>query len=233
MSDVSGLQVAGNILGQAEQDFAPEEKQTGPDSVLDKNTFLTLLITELQYQDPTEPMKDEDFVAQLAQFSSLEQLTNISEGVDSLNTQQEQGQILDAVSFIGKSVLADGYQISKSGDQVTSCYYTLGDQAQEVYVNIYDQDNNLVQSVLLGAQQAGTYEFTWDGLNYQGSTEPDGVYTIGISAEGVNGEAVSVDTQVSGLVQGIDTSGDEPVLRLEDGREVGLFNVQEVVDSGE
>ncbi len=218
-----------NILGQAEEEFfSPKDPHTGNSSKLGRDEFLKLLLVQLQHQDPTNPMKDEDFIAQLAQFSSLEQLTNISNSIDQLNETFKENMLLNTADFIGKTVTADGWEISKEGDNISSLFYTLDDTATSVYINIYDQNNNLIQSLELGAKQPGTYEFKWDGMDFQGNEAPDGVYRVGVSAEGKDGEPTMVSTQVEGVISGIDVEGGEITLRLSDGRKIKWQDIKSI-----
>ncbi len=220
-----------NLLGQVEE--TPLVKQTGLSSKLGKDEFLKILLIQLQHQDPTNPMKDEDFIAQLAQFSSLEQLKNISEGIEDLSKNFKNYLIYSAASFIGKSVTADGSQISKENGAVTSIFYTLEDVASHVYVNIYDQNNNLIQSLDLGSKQPGTYEFKWDGIDFQGNKAPDGVYKVGIAAEGKNGEPLFVKTKVEGTITGISLDGDQIMLNLKDGRQINMNAINRITQGKE
>lgn len=107
-----------NILGQAENEFQSAVKKSG-NADLGKDAFLQLLVTQLKHQDPLNPMDDKEFVAQLAQFTSLEQLMGINTGVTSMNEAFKQQQMMNAVSYIGKDVLASGDQISKIKDGVS------------------------------------------------------------------------------------------------------------------
>ena len=222
-----------NIIGSYEQEQSQKEVKTGDQSELGKEAFLELLVTQLEHQDPLNPMDDREFTAQLAQFSSLEQLTTIASGIEALQEDNGRQEMLSAVSFIGKSVTADGSQISKSGDDIGKVYYEFDDVAAKMYINIYDQNGNIVYSANALSKQPGSYEFTWDGTNYMGSKAPDGVYQVSIAAEGVNGEAVLVDTQVSGVVAGIQNVNGQTYLRLEDGRMLDFVDVTQVVDAGQ
>lgn len=224
------LAVNNNILGQAEIDFAAQVTPTGTDSVLGRDAFLELLITQLENQDPLNPMEDKEFTAQLAQFSSLEKLENISASLDRMNENDARQDMLAAVSFIGKQVRAAGDALSKEGEQVSTLYYAIDDTATSVLMNVYDPNGNLVQTVELGGRQAGSYEFQWNGKDFQGNTAADGVYTLRMAAEGVNGEPVFVHTDVSGEVSGISTKDGQTYLRMKDGREVSLFDIVEVVN---
>lgn len=219
-----------NILGQAEVDFAPQTTPTGTDSVLGRDAFLKLLITQLENQDPLNPMEDKEFTAQLAQFSSLEKLSDISESLKGMDQDSARQDMLAAVSFIGKQVRAAGDSLSKQGEQVSTLYYSLDDVATSMLMNVFDAGGNLVQTVSLGGRQAGSYEFTWDGKDYTGRTLDDGVYTVRMAAEGIHGQPVMVQTDVSGEVSGISAQDGQTYLRLKDGREVSLFDIIEVVN---
>ena len=104
---------------------------------------LTLLAAQLGHQDPLNPMEDKEFTAQLAQFSQLEQLTNINEGIGKMIDAGDRQEVLSAVSFIGKDVRAEGNVLSKSGDSVSDAYYTLESPVANIYVNIFDSWGNV------------------------------------------------------------------------------------------
>ena len=199
-------------------------------STLGKDDFLKLLTTQLSNQDPLDPMDDKDMTAQLAQFSSLEQLTNISAGIDTLNATMNQGQLTNAVSYIGKSVRADGSSLSKDGDSVSALYYTLSSPITDASVNIYDSTGTLVRSVDIGSKAAGDYEYDWDGTDSSGKSMADGVYNVAITAYNADGSQVMVPTSVSGLVSGVSMSNGSQTLNLKDGRTVALTNVTEIVN---
>ncbi len=223
---------SGPIIGRAEQEFFtnnPYAARTG--SNLGKDDFLTLLVTQLSHQDPLNPMDDKEFVSQLAQFSSLEQLTNINEGVGTMNDAKLQEQMYNAVNFIGKEVRAQGNTLTLDDGNASSIYFALGASMAKGYVNIYDSEMNLVRTESLGAKQAGEYEFVWDGKDYSGKSMIDGPYYITMAAEGQDGAPIMVYTEVSGKVAGVQRDGNEQWLRLADGRFVKFADVREVVDT--
>lgn len=217
------------VLGQAEQDFDSYLGAKTKNDSLDKQAFLNLLVAQLSHQDPLNPMDDKEFVAQLAQFTSLEQLTNISTGITDLNESAKQQQMSSAVGYIGKEVTAGGYQISKSATSTSTVFFTVQAQVANGYINIYDGEMNLVRTELMGAKQAGTYSYQWDGKDYQGATVPDGIYAVAMYGEGTDGKAVYITTQVTGQVNGVVNVDGEPYLRLADGRHIAFSNVSEIV----
>ncbi len=219
------------VMGQAENEFdSYMDKKVTSNTDLGKEDFLTLLITQLENQDPLNPMEDKEFTAQMAQFTSLEQLMNISEGITSLNQTSVRQEMVSAVSFIGKHVKSSGYDLSKQDGVISGIYYTLEEPISEGFINIYDSAGGIVNTVQLGQKQAGEYEFEWDGKNYKGATVADGVYSIGMAAEDADGRTVNITTQISGEVSGVHTIGTSQYLRLKDGRMVDFLDVNEVVD---
>ncbi|MFP4169359.1 MAG: flagellar hook assembly protein FlgD [Desulfonatronovibrionaceae bacterium] len=218
-----------DILGAYERELADKEKATGDSSELGKQQFLELLTTQLEHQDPLDPMDDKKFVAQLAQFSSLEQLTNISGGIDSLNKNSDQEEMLGAVNYIGKQVLAEGDSIYKEGDQVSSVYFSLDEQAANTYANVLDKNGNIIQSVNLGSFQPGDYTYTWDGKNFNGNEASNGEYKVTFSATDSKDKSVMVDKQVAGEVVGLERNDGVASLVLSGGRTIEFSRVKEVV----
>ncbi|MFO8032444.1 MAG: flagellar hook capping FlgD N-terminal domain-containing protein [Desulfohalobiaceae bacterium] len=215
-----------DILGKAEEEFADEPAGS---SELDRQSFMKMLLTQLENQDPTDPMKDRDFVAQLAQFSSLEQLINLNDGMESMQEEQLQDRMLGAVSYVGQELRADGGQISKDDSGTSTVFYELEESAQDVVFDIYNQDDKIIDSVSQGPKAAGESSFNWDGTDYQGQEVEAGLYRVEPRAEGENGEELEVKTDISGKVEGVGMQEESIVLTLADGREVQLDQIKEVL----
>lgn len=221
----------GVLLGQQEQRMAasntPEHKST-----MDQDTFLTILVAQLTHQDPLNPMEDTEMTSQLAEFSSLEQLTNINDGITSLGKSMEHDDMLSAVSYIGKEIKAEGYRISLDEGNASTIYYGFGEPVSGIKMNIYDAEGAIIRTVELGSKQAGSYQYEWDGKNEAGETMPDGLYGIGILGEDGEGKHVMVQTEISGRVDAVVNENGTQYLRLKDGRFINFLNVKEVVDPG-
>ncbi|MEW5773685.1 MAG: flagellar hook assembly protein FlgD [Thermodesulfobacteriota bacterium] len=217
-----------HIIGKAETDFY-SAKTTGK-SELDKEDFLLLLVTQLQHQDPLNPMDDKEFTAQLANFSSLEQLTNINNGIKSLTDQAGTQDMRTAVSYIGRDVRASGDMVSVADGKASTVYYFLDATAESAYVNLYDVNGNIVRTAQLGSQQAGEHTFAWDGKDWAGKQAPDGLYYVYLAAQDADGQAILTNTEVSGRVSAVQSYNGSNYLRLADGRIVNFNKVYEVVD---
>lgn len=209
-------------------------KQKG--SALDKDAFMLLLVTQFKHQDPLNPMEDKDFIAQLSQFSSLEQLMNLNDGMSGLTDATKQQQMLNATSYIGKSVDATGATISRKTDTTTNKVttstfrYAIGESMVEGTISVYDANNQLVNSYPVPAQAKGTYDFEWDGKSFSGNA-PDGVYRVVPNLKNADGKALQYDAVVSGKVSGAITDNGVTYLTLDDGRTVALANVRRVSEA--
>ncbi len=214
-----------SILSGLSSTTAKSSSSSTASSALDKDDFLQLLVTQLQHQDPLNPLDDKEFIAQLAQFSSLEQMNNVASGITAINETLAKQDSLSAANYIGKSVVADGNTISKLDSGITPVYFTLNDAASKVTVNVYDQNNNIVSTQTLNSMQAGEYNFSWDGLDYNGEAASNGKYSVYFSAEKADGSAALVDTEVTGVIVGISREGDGTSFTLSDGRTVSFDDI--------
>jgi len=219
------------MLGQAEQSAAANAAAAtaaSTNGTLGQNDFLKLLVTQLQQQDPLNPMDDQAYVAELAQFSSLEQLTNINSGITTMTSAiNSQGQV-NAVNFIGKDVTAAGNTIVKSGTDISQVSYTLPSAATTVQASIFDANGNIVKTMTVGAQTAGNYSLGWDGTDSSGSQASDGTYSVTISAQGADGTALTVTPQISGTVTGVQNNSGTYMLNLSTGQQVSLLGITSV-----
>ena len=224
-----------NILGAAEKEFT--DGVTGTDRLAaDKGTFLKLLVAQLSNQDPLNPTEDKEFITQLAQFTSLEQLQDINAGVENLNTTMNQSQLLSATSFIGKSIIAEGSQITKyegviDGEtkvMTTDLAYILDRDMKTGVISIFDSKGSLIFSDTLPPKSAGAQIYQWTGLNSEGRVVPDGTYEVRIYCEDADGKAIMPSTQFVGQVVGVENGDGIYSLLLAGGRTVPFTSVVEI-----
>jgi flagellar basal-body rod modification protein FlgD len=170
---------------------------------LDKDAFLRLLTTQLQYQDPLNPADSTEFTAQLAQFSSLEQLNNVNETLNTLKLYQASINNAQAVGFIGKDIVANGKSIELQSGQPVSCDFALSAAAKQVVVTIYDATGNFVRDYEKTALAAGQQSITWDGRDRNGNPVAAGPYTFEVQAVDSKGAKLDVTTFSKGTVTGV------------------------------
>ncbi|MGB9598203.1 MAG: flagellar hook assembly protein FlgD, partial [Candidatus Poribacteria bacterium] len=153
---------------------------------LGKEDFLKLLITQLRYQDPTKPMSNEQFIAQTAEFSSLEQMQEMNSNIRAFIESQQKIGKASALSLIGKNVTVNKSAFSLSSDKSSaSLTYSLPKEA-EVTITIFDSLNKAIRNVDLGKQSAGTHSYLWDGKTNQNSNAGKGDYSYKITARGID-----------------------------------------------
>lgn len=222
-------------LTQTNSEFNQALSQSGRGSNLDKDSFMLLLVTQFKYQDPLNPMEDQEFIAQMAQFSSLEQLMNLNTSMDSLTEATNNQQMINATSYIGKMVSVSGNSIGKvtdgsTGETTISTFrYAFGDNVVSGTLSVRDATGNIVYSEDLAGKQSGTtFEFNWNGKTGAGMPAPDGVYTVNLSAFNSSGEAVLSDQVVDATVTGVVNQDGTVYLGMDGGQLLALANVRQV-----
>jgi flagellar basal-body rod modification protein FlgD len=159
-----------------------EESKAKGSNELGKNAFMELMLAQMKNQDPLKPQENGDFVAQLAQFSSLEEMQNLSGTVDDMAGQFRSSQALQASAMVGKSVLAPtNVGILGSEGEVTGTIEVPASTGG-LNLSVMSSAGELVRKIDLGSAQAGVTSFRWDGQDGNGNTLPPGRYQI--KAEG-------------------------------------------------
>lgn len=201
------------------------------DKVLGKNDFLKMLVAQLHYQDPLNPTESTDFSAQLAQFSSVEQLENISGNLESfidanfLLTTSVNNTM--AANIIGKNVKAAGNMVYYNGQDPVNIPFKLSQDAASVEIKIYDANGNLVQTLNGENMSSGDQFLAWDGMDSNGINVSSGNYTIEVNALDSEGNAVISQTYISGEVTGIKYT-DQGAMLLLGNLEISFSDVWEI-----
>jgi flagellar basal-body rod modification protein FlgD len=202
----------------------------GPAKELGREAFLNLLITQLQNQDPLDPTDSVEFTAQLAQFSSLEQLGNVNDNLKQLQNFQASINNSQAVSLIGKEITASGNLLNLADGQPAGCEFRLEGNASVAVVSIYDHTGQFVRSFESQNLVAGQHTLYWDGTDQNGNAAAPGNYTFEVLAAGADGNNIETTTFFNGQVNKVVfennttyvISGDQRVA-LGDIIEVGLI----------
>lgn len=156
---------------------------------LGENDFLTLLVTQLKNQDPLKPTDNTTFVAELAQFSQLDQSTKQVELLQQSITNQTDSLQYSLLPMVGRTVQVEGSVIDLKNGPATLTYALAGD-ASTVRVTILDQQGKAIRTLDLGTQSAGKQEVQWDGRNQNGALMPAGLYQYQIAAKDLKGAPV-------------------------------------------
>jgi flagellar basal-body rod modification protein FlgD len=199
----------------------------GANETVDQQQFLTLFITQLQNQDPLNPLDVNGLTSQLAQFSSLEQLYGINSALKDLGEAMSSREQIDPVSLLGADVTVGGDTIELAGGEATTLVLDVPPGASGVQIAIEAPGGGTVRTVDLGAAPGGDLEFVFDGRDDRGLQVPDGLYTARIAARDEAGEPLSVESFVQGTVTGVDLRGESPVLLLGE-RRVALGEIRAI-----
>ncbi len=198
---------------------------------LGENDFLQMLVTQLQNQDPMNPLQSTDLAAQLAQFSSVEQLTQLNSAVQNqTNTNLLMTQSINntmAATLIGKKVKADTSSVNFDGTTQPTIGFNLANTAADVQIKILDANGDTVRTIDAGARPSGDTSLTWDGKDDSGSAVSAGSYTFSVSATDAQGNAVTSTPFVLGLVEGVKYTSSGASL-LVNGAEINFSDVQEI-----
>jgi flagellar basal-body rod modification protein FlgD len=203
---------------------------TDDGSVMGKEDFMTLLVAQLQNQDPLNPDDPTEFTAQLAQFSSLEQLYNINDNMESLVESNANSNQLSALSTIGKDVVFEGNETNFSGDPL-EFGYSLPTTAAEVTISL-KQDGATIATLNGTGLTAGNHFLTWNGFTDDGEAAPVGDYTISISAQTASGTSIFPTALVKSEVTGVDLDGSAGGNLVTRAGEVAFTSIIGVYESG-
>ena len=163
-------------------------------NTLDKDSFLRLLTTQLQKQDPLSPMDSNAFVAQLAQFSSVEALENMGKKLDTLALGQANANQMAVPQMIGKEVLFSANKLGLTKGQTGRFSVTLDDAAANTVAIVSDAAGRPIRTLQLGAHDAGSFSVTWDGCDKNGQAVDSGQYFLTIAAAKLDGTQVAAST---------------------------------------
>jgi flagellar basal-body rod modification protein FlgD len=199
----------------------------GTEGTLGKDDFLKLLVTQLNNQSPLDPQDNSEFVAQLAQFSSVEGLQNLNTSVNGIAGNYQSSQALQASSLVGRSVIAQTDSTLVDSSKSFTGSLVVPSASSDVSVGVYDSTGSLIKKVELGPQNAGNVDFIWDGTDAHGNKVESGIYTfkaIGIVEDAPLALSTYLPATVNSVTLGQD--GGEMQLNLAGLGSVTLSQVQ-------
>ena len=201
--------ISSSVLSTMNSTSTTAESSTSASDEL-QDQFLTLLTTELQNQDPTDPMDNSEMVTQLAQISTISSIEDVTSTLEGISSQISASETLQASALVGNGVLIDGNTIQVDDGVTTPFGVTLDSDADSVTVTIKDSSGTVVRTLDEGEMSAGTQSLSWDGLQDDGTTAADGAYTFSISAT-TDDVAVASTALKYALVTGVTTDSSNAV----------------------
>lgn len=220
LTNISGIRTTEDLQAQA----------AGQTSELDRHAFLKLFTTQLQNQDPLDPVKNEAFIAQLAQFSTLEATTSMSDSLQEFVADQRGDGLMRGAALIGKSVFMQNGAFEQPGGETVEGYLQLDSGADDVVLNVVDtRSGKLVNQMSLGPQMAGEVPFAWNGGDFGGKAAEPGRYAF-IAQAVRDGKSASVDSFAATRVTGVswDQNSGKAFLELAGGKPILLETVKRI-----
>jgi len=203
----------------------PENQQKSPKSSLGQEDFLKLMTTQLQNQDPFAPMENGEFIAQMAQFSTVTGITEMGQTLKGLSDKLNEFRIATASDLLGNSVLVPGNVVRPNKDGEVHGIIDLPSPSSETSVSFFDSSGELVHSVDLGSQGRGLVGFEWKGIpkNILDKDEPLRVEAYINTGKGSEGLAPSVFSEV--IAASLDTKGQGVTIDVKDFGEMAAADV--------
>ncbi|CAH0184100.1 MULTISPECIES: flagellar hook assembly protein FlgD [unclassified Pseudomonas] len=192
---------------------------------LGKDQFLNLLVAQLNNQNPLEPQGNGEFIAQLAQFSTVEGVEKLNSSMETILSGYQSSQALQASSLVGRKVIVPVDKAVVDTSESFKASAVLPTSSSNVYVNVYDSAGTVVNRINLGEQQAGNVSFIWDGKDSSGNVMKPGTYKFEAQATYGN-ETKALYTLLPANVDSVTLGGNELMLNLAGIGNVPLSQVQ-------
>ncbi len=218
-SGVSGL------LGSNVQSDTSSTTTSATSNAFNMNSFLTMFMTQLKYQDPTNPAQSSELAAQLAQFSTVEKLTDAASTLKNIQSYTAAINNAGMASLVGKNVTGQMSTLDVKGDSVGALDYQLDSATSGVTVTIKDSTGKTVFSESRGDQVAGSYKISWDGKDSSGTKVADGTYTVEVQGKDSDGNSTTITPTKTGTVASLVLDDANPYYLLSDGTKLNAAGV--------
>ncbi|PJI49542.1 MAG: flagellar hook assembly protein FlgD [Pseudomonas sp.] len=225
--DNSSINGSSSVLDQYAVNKDSSGTATAGKSNLGKDEFLKLLVAQMNNQDPMSPQENGEFIAQLAQFSTVEGIQSLNTSMDSVLSNYQSSQALQASSLVGRKVIVPTEKSVVDTAETFKGTYTLPVTTSNSWVNIYDDSGTLVNRVDMGQQTAGNVSFMWDGKDSSGNLMPPGRYKFEAQTN-YEGKTYGLTTFLPANVDSVTLgqNGGELTLNLAGLGSIGLSKVQ-------
>ena len=209
-------------------DAANEALAAKESSSMGQKDFLTLFTTQLKCQDPLDPVKNEAFVAQLAQFSQLEATTSMDQTLKTYVDSMAGERMMSSTNMIGKTVAVPDAPAVIQGDKPAQGFVNLPNGAEGVKLEVFNDKGQLMATQVMGTQKMGDMPWIWDGSNDAGNKVPDGNYFFKATVVS-QGKTTTPPVNVLSTVKGVNQAIDKSImLEVAGGKSVKLTDVQRI-----
>jgi len=211
-------------------EYIAKNKVKATNNAMDQGAFLTLFTTQLKNQNPLDPVKNEAFVAQLAQFSQLEATNAMKTSMETMVKSLDGDKMLAGAALIGRRVAVPNGPLTLLGGQPVEANVDLPTGADGVQMLVFNDQGQQVRKQIFGAQPIGTMKLSWDGLSDAGAPMPDGTYTTQVLASSM-GKAIQPTVNSLATVRSVSNSGTADnawILEVDGGKSVNMADVKRI-----
>ena len=212
------------------EDYIAKNKVKATSTTMDQGAFLTLFTTQLKNQNPLDPVKNEAFVAQLAQFSQLEATTAMKTSMENMAQSMQGDKMLAGASMIGRKVAVPNAPAMLLDGQPVQASVDLSSGADGVQMQILDSKGQSVRKLVYPAQAPGPMKLSWDGMSDSGAAMPDGAYTMQVLVSS-QGKALQPVVNMFSTVRSVSNAGTADntwLLEVDGGKSVSLADVKQI-----
>ncbi|NUM58799.1 MAG: flagellar biosynthesis protein FlgD [Bdellovibrionaceae bacterium] len=233
MKKLSGDDV-GDVLNKVADpnwvDPSKKMRAVGNDK-MDKDAFFKLMLTQMKNQDPMNPMQSHEMAAQLASFTSLEQMQNMNKTLTEISNAQKPSEQFQVLQFLGKSVAGDSSKIFRAkGDKDHDLLFDLPNNAKEVEIKLKNADGDIVKTYKLNNLKMGSNRIMWNGTDEKGTVVPEGEYQFSVEAKNEQDKKIAIKTDFEGQITGVNYTKEGPILMVGN-QAVRLRDVKKIVDT--
>lgn len=230
MTATSGVSLTSAASASASGSSTAKKTDKKANDQLGQADFLRLLTTQLKNQDPTKPLDGQQFMAQLAQFSTLNGIIEMKASLDTLAQSLQSMNTLQASSLVGHSVLIDGDKAYLNSGESVQGRADITETVNNLTVVVTNAGGGEVRRLNLGAKAPGAVDFSWDGLDSNGAQATPGLYTFRVEGTVADGKSVGFDTRMWARVDSVSlgSASQETTLNLNGVGSHGLSQIKEV-----
>ncbi len=217
-----------NSISTGIEGLALKAEEKKDNNSLGQDEFMRLMVAQLSNQDPTKPLDNAEFLSQLAQFGTVNGITELQTSFSSLSSSLQSNQALQASTLVGRSVLVPSNTVNLESGGVVDGEIELSGSTGELNLLIKNSSGQVVKELGLGAQAEGDISFKWDGLDDSGAAVPAGQYSI-VAEAAIDGETQVMGTLLQAKVDSVTLAGASgPLLNLAGLGSVGINEVKQV-----
>jgi len=209
------------------ENHVAQESMPDASSELGQDSFLKLLVAQMQHQDPLNPQGNEEFIAQLAQFTSLEQLMGVNTALGDLYAATTSMNNASMTQLLGRDVTAYSDTISYDGEGPEEIHFSAPDEVERMSLTILDEEGKVVAREELNGIPKGEGSWRWDGTDVHGVQAKEGHYTVSLTAYDANGNPMEVRGLLKGTVDEMSYATGSPIPYI-DGIEISIGAILKV-----